>query len=174
MKTKSPGPTSTHQQDLRNPSPHLPQPLPQNPGDWGTHSLLPHHLAPDPFFLRIQKAGSQPSLFFQLQVSGSPILPRTQESRTLKLTWGSPSQHTSAPMCLPPSPQLGRHGSGPWGSLWAGVRWESGYLGYAGLGILPGAGGRRIGTLLPRRALACQALTLHVQHVLRLLAVSGG
>lgn len=67
-------------------------------------------VSPVPSFLRHRCPGS------------SPILLRTLKSRAPELTWGSPSQHMSAPACLPPSPQLGRHGSGLWGSLWAEVR----------------------------------------------------
>lgn len=66
------------------------------------------------------------------------------DSSAPELTWGSPSQHTSEPECLPPSPQLGRHGSGPWVSLWAEMRWKSGRQGHhACLGTFPGASGWR-------------------------------
>lgn len=99
------------------PHPH-PQPLPprelQETGD--PQPPFPHHLAPDPFFLRIQKAGSQPLYPASgVQVTYSPCGPRNLDP---KAHLGFPSQQYASTSVPPPSPpQLGRHGSWPWGSL---------------------------------------------------------
>lgn len=149
MKPRVLGPTSTHQQDLRNHSPSPPPPAPfplRESRRLGPTASFPHHWPQIPSSSGFRRLGLSPLCSSSFRCPGLLFCagPRNLDP---KAHLGS-SQHTLALVCPSPSPQLGRHGSWPGGVCGQGGDGRV-VICYAALGILPGAGGRSIEPSFP-------------------------